>query len=306
MKPPHNFPLDSDADVLQLPRTWQTLLLEVSLVLVGGLVGLVARAGIQLGIGPEFDRLVGGWPLDILVINVTGSAVIGVLAGWRDEASRTHEQLWLALAVGFLGSYTTFSSLAGDLAKWVVDGQVLVGVGYLAASFGFGLVAVEGGVLCGQQVAGQHRRPVRPLPQPLEHIAVAYDGTSGSDQAVQLAMNLAGASQAQIFLFSVAERIPHWGTHPTSWDDQADQHLQTLEKSQQRARDRIVAAGLPEPVRMIVPGQPAQQIPALVTATATHVLIVGSHGRSQRAKRMVGSTSYRLFDRVLCSVIVVG
>ncbi|MBA3822366.1 MAG: universal stress protein [Ktedonobacterales bacterium] len=298
--------LDSDADQLAPSRTWRTLFLELSLVLSGSLVGVAARAAIQLGVGPALNQWAGGWPLDLLLINGSGSALIGLFAGWRDEASRTHEQLWLALAIGFLGTYTTFSSLAGDLAQWTLHGQVVLGVGYLIGSIGVGLVAVEGGLAWGQHLAAQHRRPARPLPPVLQRIAVAYDGTSGSEQALALAITLATCSQAQIHLCSVAERIPRFATSPTTWDRRAGEQAQALTRRQEEARHHMLAAGLGVPICHVVVGLPREQLPALVTAVDAQLLIVGSHGRTQRAKRLVGSTAYRLFDRVACPVIVIG
>ena len=142
-------PLDGDAE--QLPpsapeQRTASLLLEWGLIGAGGVVGTLARVLIPLTIGHALDR---GFPWDIALINVSGAFLIGILAGWCDPASRAHELIWLAGAVGFLGAYTTFSSFALGIVTLSVSGQTLLGLLYLSGSVGAGLLAVEAGLKLG-------------------------------------------------------------------------------------------------------------------------------------------------------------
>jgi CrcB protein len=52
----------------------------------------------------------------------------------------------LAVAVGFLGSYTTFSTLMHDSNRMIGDGAGIGGMANLVLSFVLGLAAVKWGV----------------------------------------------------------------------------------------------------------------------------------------------------------------
>jgi CrcB protein len=124
----------------------RTLALELSLILAGGVVGTLMRVFVSLVVGAALGH---GFPYDIALINISGAFLIGILAGWRDPASRAHEMIWLAGAVGFLGAYTTFSSFALGIVSLEVSGQTLLSLLYLSGSVALGLLAVEGGLWIG-------------------------------------------------------------------------------------------------------------------------------------------------------------
>jgi CrcB protein len=80
-------------------------------------------------------RLFGfGFPFGTFIVNVTGSLVMGLIAGWfalRGDAS----QSWrLFLTTGILGGYTTFSSFSLDAALLYERGAVGLAALYVAAS----------------------------------------------------------------------------------------------------------------------------------------------------------------------------
>ncbi|MBN2759725.1 MAG: CrcB family protein [Rhodobacteraceae bacterium] len=74
-------------------------LTSVLAVFLGGALGGVARAWISA-------KVVG--PVGILLVNVSGSFALGLLAGFATQSSL----LWLVLATGVLGAFTTVSSFA--------------------------------------------------------------------------------------------------------------------------------------------------------------------------------------------------
>lgn len=81
---------------------------RVFLITAGAALGANARYWIGLWalahFGPRF-------PVGTLLVNVSGSLLLGFLLAWG--SMRTLPQAWrLLLAVGFCGSYTTFSSYA--------------------------------------------------------------------------------------------------------------------------------------------------------------------------------------------------
>jgi len=102
---------------------------------IGLLGGFGACARVLLG--GAVDRHVRRaeyFPWGTLVVNVTGSFAIGVLAG----AGLSADAFSALAATGFLGGFTTFST-------WVVDSRLLVGrpvSANLAVSLALGLLAV--------------------------------------------------------------------------------------------------------------------------------------------------------------------
>jgi CrcB protein len=91
------------------------------------------------------SRTGGRFPFGTVVINITGSFLIGLLMTLLTERLSPHPNWRLLLVVGFLGGYTTFSSfewetfgLMRDGARWLgllnVIGSVVIG--YLAVWLG--------------------------------------------------------------------------------------------------------------------------------------------------------------------------
>lgn len=89
------------------------------------------------------------FPAGTLAANVTGSLLIGWLAGhWAVEgASSPHPGKWHFWMTGVCAGYTTFSTFAWEVLEMVRRGEGLAGGLYAAASLGLGVLAVWLGVL---------------------------------------------------------------------------------------------------------------------------------------------------------------
>jgi CrcB protein len=99
-------------------------------VLVGGLVGSVARHAIQRAADDS------GFPWGTLLVNVVGAFFLGVLTS-RVARSRRPEFAAAFLGVGALGAFTTFSALVGQ-----VEGMSFPkAMAYASASVVLGLAA---------------------------------------------------------------------------------------------------------------------------------------------------------------------
>ena len=109
------------------------------LILAGGgagsLLRYVAGSAIMARFGSRF-------PLGTLVINVTGSFVIGLLMTLFTERYQPHTNLRLLLVVGFLGGYTTFSSFEWETYAAVREGGFFIGLTNVLGSVGLGYAAV--------------------------------------------------------------------------------------------------------------------------------------------------------------------
>jgi CrcB protein len=93
-----------------------------------------------LWLGSEF-------PFGTLMVNVTGSFIMGFLAIMLTEKIQVTEELRFALLVGFLGSYTTFSTFALDSLQALNNGFLLKFSMYVLISVFGSLVGVWIGYL---------------------------------------------------------------------------------------------------------------------------------------------------------------
>lgn len=117
---------------------------RVLLVALGGTLGTAARLGLGLVVGEP-----GGFPLAVLLANVLGALLIGVVAA-RLPASA---ELRLLLGTGVLGGFTTYSAfMTGTLALW--GSAPLLAAAYAAGSLVLGLLAAAVGLRLGRPRRG--------------------------------------------------------------------------------------------------------------------------------------------------------
>ncbi len=105
----------------------------------GGAIGSLARylAGTAI-----MNRFGGRFPLGTLMVNVTGSFLIGLLMTLLTERFQPHPNLRLLLVVGLLGGYTTFSSFEWETYSSVREGGAWLGFANVAGSVMLGYAAV--------------------------------------------------------------------------------------------------------------------------------------------------------------------
>lgn len=109
-------------------------------VAIGGALGSVARYGVNVLAG----RLVPGYPLGTLAVNVLGSLIMGLMAGIF--AHRGGHHLAPLLMTGLLGGFTTFSAFSLDALTLWQRGEGVLATGYVLVSIFLSLAAVFAGL----------------------------------------------------------------------------------------------------------------------------------------------------------------
>jgi CrcB protein len=129
-------------------------MMEMILVALGGSLGACARFWLS---GVVARRVGETFPWGTLVVNVSGAAVIGLLAArfmTVEGIAAPWRETWLLLVTGVLGSYTTVSSFSLQtlaLARAGESGRAALNV---VASFGLCLSAALAGHQAGLRLFG--------------------------------------------------------------------------------------------------------------------------------------------------------
>jgi len=116
-------------------------------VFCGGFFGTIVRYLLSILIQGYLGK---GWPYDILSINITGAFVLAFVTTLADASVLIGPTRRLLINVGFLGAYTTFSSLALGDALLFANGRWLLALLYLVLSIMGGIIAVLAGDTLGQ------------------------------------------------------------------------------------------------------------------------------------------------------------
>jgi len=119
-------------------------------VLAGGALGTGLRYSLSTLIYSTIKEPT--FPYSNLLINVSGSLMIGILAELFDTRLLVSPTVRIALLTGVLGGYTTFSSFSYETYSLLRDGEVCRGIVNAAGSVLLGLVAVWLGVRIAQLI----------------------------------------------------------------------------------------------------------------------------------------------------------
>jgi protein CrcB len=134
---------------------------RVSAVLVGGFCGTVTRYLLSLLIQSWFGKAL---PYDIFLINLTGAFILAFVTTLADATFLIGPTRRLFINVGFLGAYTTFSSLALGDVQLISHSQEIYALLYFLLSLFGGVLAVMLGDWLGQLVVGRVKHSLSSRP----------------------------------------------------------------------------------------------------------------------------------------------
>jgi CrcB protein len=112
-----------------------------------GALGAVARYAVQGWVNDLVGRPT---VLGTLAVNLTGAFLLGLFLALTEDRYLTSGPWRTAGAVGFLGAYTTFSTLVFESVDRLETGDILAATANLGGSVALGLIAVYVGQVLGR------------------------------------------------------------------------------------------------------------------------------------------------------------
>ena len=108
------------------------------LVFIGGGLGAILRYALTVASGKAFGT---HFPWGTFIINITGSTVMGLIAGYLAFKGEASQSLRLFIMTGVLGGYTTFSAFSLDAGLLYERGEIGLALAYVLGSV---LLAIAG------------------------------------------------------------------------------------------------------------------------------------------------------------------
>ena len=122
---------------------WENAAMSYLLVFVGGGLGSTLRHLINVTCARCFGT---GFPWGTFIINITGSTVMGLIAGYLAFKGEASQPWRLFLMTGILGGYTTFSAYSLDAALLYERGELGLAALYVTGSVVLSIAGLFGGL----------------------------------------------------------------------------------------------------------------------------------------------------------------
>jgi CrcB protein len=113
---------------------------------VAGALGALARYGLDGWV----SRRAGSFPWGTFVVNISGSFALGLVVTLLGERFAVAPWARASLTIGFLGAYTTFSTLSLESYRLLEGRSYALAGANLVGSLAAGVLALYGGVVLGR------------------------------------------------------------------------------------------------------------------------------------------------------------
>ena len=124
-------------------------LTKILAVGIGGAFGAMARYLINIS---PLSNIFQKFPFPTFTVNIIGSFLIGFLVVLFADKYTAHENLRIAVLVGFLGAFTTFSTFELEVFELVREKYFVIAAAYLFLSVLVGFIGVLGGIWLAKKV----------------------------------------------------------------------------------------------------------------------------------------------------------
>lgn len=112
-------------------------------IAIGGALGAILRYYIK---NININNFRGAFPSNTFIINITGSLIIAIVLTLAYEIRAFDENIRLGIATGFLGAYTTFSTMCRETVQLFQKGMYFSSVLYILLSSAVGIIFAYLGV----------------------------------------------------------------------------------------------------------------------------------------------------------------
>jgi CrcB protein len=113
------------------------------IVFLGGGIGAALRHGVNLASARTLGT---AFPYGTLLINITGSLIMGLAAAYFAFKGDASQHWRLFMTTGILGGYTTFSAFSLDAALLYERGEIGLAAVYVIASVAVSIVGLFAGL----------------------------------------------------------------------------------------------------------------------------------------------------------------
>jgi fluoride exporter len=122
---------------------------RLALIAIAGASGALARYGLQIAVSDALGR---STVLGTLLVNISGAFLLGLFLALTDERMSIPAYWRPVIATGFLGAYTTFSTLMYESFNRFEAGDLATAGANLVASITLGLLATYLGLTLGRSL----------------------------------------------------------------------------------------------------------------------------------------------------------
>jgi CrcB protein len=126
-------------------------MLQLIWIAVAGAMGAICRWGVSRA---GYALLGGNFAWGTLIVNVSGCFLLGFLMHFGLITDRLSAETRTAIAVGFLGALTTFSTFSYETIGYIEDGNWTIAIVNIGANLILGLVATLAGLALARTLFG--------------------------------------------------------------------------------------------------------------------------------------------------------
>lgn len=121
---------------------------KYSYILIGGALGAALRLVIKnIQIKNYHENI----PLNTLIINISGSFLLALFLTVAFEVMEVDADIRLGVSTGFLGAFTTFSTLCKETVALMASGEYFSAISYITVSTMLGLSAAYFGIVLARE-----------------------------------------------------------------------------------------------------------------------------------------------------------
>ena len=124
-------------------------MIKILYIGIGGFVGAILRYWIS---GITYNKFGIAFPYGTFVVNVIGAFILGLLITLTESRFIIHPTLKVAITIGILGAFTTFSTFCYETVALLQTGDFLKAFLNIFLSLLFGIAAILAGIKIGNYI----------------------------------------------------------------------------------------------------------------------------------------------------------